>query len=736
MTDTGSPSRSISLKPGARMSDPLSGEWSVSLVRAGRPVVLQPDRADRAAGSWAWRVGALRVALRARRRREDPEAWMLRARIINDGKRPVRVDAIELNLRGMAGAPELAPLRGEGARVFLDSGWLGGSGAREFNVAGARHASHGVSVLVDREPGAGRDRGMALAAGFLTFRDADVTLTLTCDAAGGWEALSARCDFLNGQGVAPGAGLRSEALWLRRCDSGHEGLERWAEAVIRYNRLPAPRGRPSGWNSWYAYRLTITEDLVLANARIIAQRFREYGATNVQIDHGWQDRNIVGNWVPNQRFPHGLPWLAERLEEMGLTLGLWTAVSQVSEFAPFYREHPEALLRDATGALAVADERWYWEPHGRTYTPDPTHPLGAAFYRNAGRALRKYGARYVKNDFQGNLMRREVVTHDRGAPLGPPLYLRAMGAFQQGLGREMLRHGCNAPLNVAAGRWDAAWVHRDIGNPRGDWEELAGFARELACRYHVNGKFYWCDPDYLQVGQGEANETRVRMALMALGGGAAFICDRLPELPEEKLRLIGRCLPGYGRAAVPLDLLERDAYPRIWWLDIESSWGRWAVVGVFNLDPDPVEVAVPLTRAARGDLYAFEFFTRSLLTPEPLRRDAALRVLVPARDVQVVRIAAMPGHPWVIGTDLHLTQGGVELERVRWDARRRALSGASHRAVGERGNLYLRVPPGYRASSGPADAQGILRVPLEFAASHSPWRVQFVSRAPRGARRK
>jgi hypothetical protein len=722
------PSESNRVTP---LPEPLSGEWHVSVDRAGRPpAVLWPERGRRVASGYVWQVGNLRVSLRARREPGDPAAWVLRVTVANNGKRSVRVNWVEITLNGIAAAPELEPLRGASARVFLDSGWLGGSGVRDLNLGEGRanvlepsHESHGVSVLVDA------DRTLALAAGFLSFRNANVTLTLPCDEGGAWCGLSARSDFINGRRLEPGRALRSEALWLRRCASGREGLERWADAVVHYSRLPAPRARPSGWNSWYAYRLTITEDLVLANARIIAERFREYGATNVQIDHGWQDRDIVGNWIPNERFPHGLPWLARRLGEMGLTLGLWTAVTQVSEFAPFYKEHPEALLHDASGAPLVTDQRWYWEPHGRTFAPDPTHPLGLAFYRNAGRRLRKHGAVYVKNDFQGNLMRHDVVTHDRQARLGPPLYLRAMRAFQQGMGAKMIRHGCNAPLNVGAGIWDAAWVHRDIGNPRDDWEQLGEFARELACRLHVNGKFYWCDPDYLQVGQGEPNETRVRMALMVLAGGTAFICDRLPELPEEKLCLIGRCLPGYGRAAVPLDLFDRDRYPRIWWLDVRRGWGRWAVVGVFNLDREPIEVNVPLSRApGRGDLYAFEFFTRTLLASQPLSRERSLRLSVPPRDVRVVRIAAMPDHPWVIGTDLHLTQGAVELDQVRWDTRSRTLSLTAHRAPGERGNVYVRVPPTYRAALGAADRAGILRVPLEFAVPRLPVRIEFVKR--------
>jgi hypothetical protein len=71
----------------------------------------------------------------------------------------------------------------------------------------------------------------------------------------------------------------------------------------------------------------------------------------------------------------------EELDKLGLKLGIWMPVSRVSEFAPFYGEHPEALIRKPDGTPWAFIERWTWAPHGRVFHLDPTHPLAQRHYR-------------------------------------------------------------------------------------------------------------------------------------------------------------------------------------------------------------------------------------------------------------------------------------------------------------------------------------------------------------------
>ncbi len=640
----------------------------------------------------------------------------------NAGQAPVTVSRIQVLLSEPGSGVALGDSTTR-LRVFTDTGGLMHSGTHDVRVPEANHAAHGAFVLAKPE------RPWAASLSFASFKTAAVTSALTMGEDGEPQQFAAVCDYPNGYVLAPGDSLRSEVLAVGVYGGGHQALSAWADTVMGVNEIDPPRHCPSGWNSWYAYRLTITEDILLENARIIRDRFAPLGATNVQIDHGWQFKDIVGNWVPNERFPHGMNWLSDELARMGLSLGLWVAVSQVSEFSPLYQEHPELLFKNPDGSPLVADANWYWEPHGKTFTLDPTSPEGETQYRKLGELLRGYGCVYVKNDFQGNLLNASAVPADSTLTRGAPVYRRAMEAFREGMGPDMAYHACNAPLNVAAGMCDVAWVHGDLGNPGGRWDWLRQFARDFCCRAHVSGKFYWSDPDYLQVGQGTMEETRVRMAMMVLGGGPAFICDRLPELPEERLALIPRCLPAYGPTATPLDLFDRDEYPQIWDLPVGTDWDKWHVIGLFNLDEHPGHIDLDLSRLGlqTGETYlVYDFFADKLLGEAVCgeQMQVVLRFPMPATDVRVIRIARKRPHPFVLSTDMHLTQGAVELPQVMWDEAALTLSGTATRAPGMEGTVVLYVPEGYTPKSGGPQGR-LLRVPLRFEGPDCGWSVGF-----------
>lgn len=648
------------------------------------------------------------------------------AEVINDTAEAIRISQIGV-LRTLPQGGVALSDPDQDCRVFLDTGGLMGSGAHDLYTPQAAHSARGAFVLC-------KPRGQwAASVSFVSFQTAAVSSTLRTSADGLPAQFEAACDYPNGYVLEPGQSLASEVLTFGIHSDGHEALAQWADMVMAVGELSPPRHCPSGWNSWYAYRLTITEDIVLANARIIADRFAPLGADTVQIDHGWQYKDIVGEWAPNERFPHGLPWLSEKLEAMGLSLGLWTAVSHVSEFAPQAVERPDTLFKGSEGDSFVASDHWYWAPHGRTFTLDPTHPDGEEQYRQIGAALRSYGCRYVKNDFQGNLLDSSAVPDDSAMTRGAPVYRKAMAAFREGMGPDMAYHICNGPLNVAAGLCDSAWVHGDVGNPGARWDWLRQWARDFAARAHVSGKFYWSDPDYLQVGQGAMDETRVRMAFVTLGSGPAFISDRLPELDEERLALISKCLPSLRQTARPVDLFTCDDYPHVWHVPVRTDWDQWHIVGLFNLDERPAKIDVDtadLGLEVGARYLVYDFFGQKPLG-EIVRgddMDLLLRISVPTTDVRIVRITRKQDRPFVLSTDMHLTQGAVELPEVSWNAREMTLSGTATRAPGMQGKIIVYVPEGYTPVEGEGQMRNrVLTVSLEFAAKTCAWSINFMA---------
>jgi alpha-galactosidase len=84
---------------------------------------------------------------------------------------------------------------------------------------------------------------------------------------------------------------------------------------------------PMGWNDWYQYRCSITEDEVLANAKaLVSSGLAKLGYKYLNLDDCWMapQRAVDGELQADPtRFPHGIAWLASQLHAMGLKLGVY-----------------------------------------------------------------------------------------------------------------------------------------------------------------------------------------------------------------------------------------------------------------------------------------------------------------------------------------------------------------------------------------------------------------------------
>jgi alpha-galactosidase len=116
--------------------------------------------------------------------------------------------------------------------------------------------------------------------------------------------------------------------------------------------MPQPRGR-GGWiECGIGPELEITEDQVWHAIDCAA----ELGAEVFFIDASWYTKprgnwwSTVGNWqVDRQRFPKGLEPFRERVKTRGMLWGLWMDAERIGTESGVYKDHPEWLMRNATG---------------------------------------------------------------------------------------------------------------------------------------------------------------------------------------------------------------------------------------------------------------------------------------------------------------------------------------------------------------------------------------------------
>ncbi|MGA2809096.1 MAG: alpha-galactosidase [Terracidiphilus sp.] len=109
---------------------------------------------------------------------------------------------------------------------------------------------------------------------------------------------------------------------------------------------PLPRPRPVIYNSWEATEMNVTE----AGQEALAEKAAALGIDRFVMDDGWfgqraTDHAGLGDWYVNQeKFPHGLKPLIDKVHSLGMDFGLWVEPEMVNPDSDLYRKHPDWVL--------------------------------------------------------------------------------------------------------------------------------------------------------------------------------------------------------------------------------------------------------------------------------------------------------------------------------------------------------------------------------------------------------
>jgi len=84
--------------------------------------------------------------------------------------------------------------------------------------------------------------------------------------------------------------------------------------------------------------------------------------------------------------------------------------------------------------------------------------------------------------------------------------------------------------------------------------------------------------------------------------------------------------------------------------------------------------------------------------------------------------------PEILSTDMHFTQGGVEILTREWSPETLTLSGVAKRAPGHSGTITIYVPEGFRpagAMTTGTTGDSILETKVQFEDETADWTVRF-----------
>lgn len=270
------------------------------------------------------------------------------------------------------------------------------------------------------------------------------------------------------------------------------------------------------------------------------------------------------------------------------------------------------------------------------------------------------------------------------------------------------------------------------------WECFQQTAASLTSRFWGHGLLAQSMSSTLFVGEPlSPDQARLYASLIGLAGESPIACERMYALPDERIELLRRIIPAAPVRAV--DLFAHPGLPPVWNLSVSNGAGAWTVLGLLNTSDEQRLESIELADLHLGtgaeQFAVYDVWERRLLR---VVRDR-FQVRVPAtgcRGISLHRLAE--DRPTIIGTDRHITCGGIDLHDVSWNEQDLTLSGQSDVVALDPYELQLYIPEGpasveiaWLECAGAAvryRAQGPLRTVTFESAASGPlkWRIGFI----------
>ncbi len=223
---------------------------------------------------------------------------------------------------------------------------------------------------------------------------------------------------------------------------------------------------------------------------------------------------------------------------------------------------------------------------------------------------------------------------------------------------------------------------------------LEGVARGLFRGYWGHGIIGHRELNPLWVGEPlTLEQARLWASLAGLGGCGMMVADPLHTLPAERVEVLARVLPPAPVRAV--DLFEHGL-PGLWNLKIAARFAQWDVLGVFNWSGEAARQEIWLDRL-HMDLDGHRQFAVYDVWEDYLiavtERKFAVDVAPTA--CRVVAIVPLQPHgPTLLGSNRHITCGGIDLADVYYNRETSTLHGRSEVTADRPYELRVFVPCG------------------------------------------
>jgi alpha-galactosidase len=478
----------------------------------------------------------------------------------------------------------------------------------------------------------------------------------------------------------------------------YTALENYAAAVGKINNARAG-SIINGWCSWFYTLAQVTEDEVVLNAAFAAKHLKQFGLEYIQVDEGYQRWH--GDWEGNERFPHGMKWLADKLKSYGFKPGIWISPYVISEPTELFQKHPDWLVKRPDGTLQrVGNWAENSEPptdeNPKRYCLDITHPEAAKWlYNLIDTITNDWGYEMIKIDFVAWSVLAAQHYYDPTLS-SAQVYRKGLEIMRTAAGNKCHILECG-PAAITAGLIDSMRIELDVnyGFSEAAWNtyfiDPACSASAAGKRYYFHKRTWINDADHICMSLLNNQQSEAVATIIAMSGGNMMSGDRLTQLDPYKLEILKKITPSFGEAARPVDLFDSDKQS-VFALRIKKPFAKWTIAGFFNSSlTETVEKKFSLQRLwlEPGKIYlVFDFWKQQFIG----EISGELKVTVQRGSVTLLALHEKSGKPQLISTDRHVLQGAVEIEHLNLNEDAKILSGLSTGPFNTSHNVFVYIP--------------------------------------------
>jgi hypothetical protein len=560
--------------------------------------------------------------------------------------------------------------------------------------------------------------------------------------------------------LQPGQSATLDTFAIGYFDDARLGEEALADTIARAHHIHL-RPKQAVYCSWYAEGKDHGRAGTPATTRELArfiqkENLKAYGLGVVQLDDGWQDGPQIGGPAthfdrvnPALAYKAGIPPVAKDVADAGLSFGLW--------WLPFGRNHMEPEYKDRQDwFFKLSDGKPLRQRSFGGTCLDSTVPAVEKHLEAVTRTIRSWGVSYFKMDgisvgcgvdhryindaYMDDAFGKSLPPHD-ATKTQIEVMRHGLELIRKGAGDEVFFSGCCAVQNMrtyagSIGLVDSMRIGPDFNH---DGQGIRSGPLRGSRMYFLNGKVWWNDPDPTKVrtsseacagdasinGAVSLSQAQLTSSWVALADQFYLVSDWLPNLPKERLEILKRTMASHGATARPVDYFDNNL-ATTWLVSDDRSGVHRDVIGVFNFYGEPLKVDYGFMKMGLDSAktyHAFDYWSDQLLPDIK----GSFTIRVPANSCRVIALRAAEGHPVLLSTSRHVSQGIVDVVREKWSGN--TLSGVSQVIANDPYELRVRVPEGWKLDKASASAiatPGLVRMTIQSPVTGNvAWQATF-----------